>query len=137
GLHQVAAAVCQAEPFHGAFHALGEDGAAEAVQVTLGAEVLLDGEGFVEALRLENHADMLADFRRITLDVEAGDDGVAVGGHHHGGENAEEGGLAAAIRPQQAEDLALLYLEADIREGHTVAVAVGKVLNLDHNPGLS
>ena len=81
-----------------------------AVQVALGAQVLFHGQRFVQALRLEDDADLAADFGGLARHVAAGDHGAALGGHHHGGENAEEGGLAAAIRPQQAEDLALSSL---------------------------
>ena len=59
-LHEVLAAVGQAQALHGAFHALAQYRAAQAVQVALGAQVLLHGERLVQALRLENHAHLPA-----------------------------------------------------------------------------
>ena len=53
GVHQVFTAVFKAQVFHGVLHAVAEGGAAEGVEVTLGAEVLFHGEGFVQALGLE------------------------------------------------------------------------------------
>ena len=116
---------------------LAERGAAESVQVPLRAQILFHGERLVQALRLEHHADRAADRGGVSCHVVPGDFGAALGGHHHGGENAEQGRLAAAIGSQQAEDLSLLHFEADTREGDAVPVAVSEILNCNHNPGLS
>ncbi len=128
-LHQIVAAVGQAQPLHGALHALAQRRAAQPVQVALRAQILFHGERLIQALRLEHHADAAAHCGGFARHIVPGDFGAALGGHHHGGENAEERGFAAAIRSQQAEDLALLHFEADIRERDAVSVAVGQVLN--------
>ena len=127
----------EAEALHGALHAVAQGAAAESVEVALGAQVLFDRECLIEALRLEDDADVTAHRRGVALHVVAGDDGVAIGRHHHGREDAEEGRLAAAVGTEQAEDFALLHFEADVRKRDAVAVTVGKVLDLNHRPGLS
>src|SRR5476651_448404 len=135
--HDVFAAVHQAQTLHGPTHALAQHRAREAVQMALRAQVLFHGEGLVQALRLEDYAYLAPHGARLALHVVAGNDGVAFGGRHHGGENSEERGFAAAVGAQQAEDYTLLHFEADVRKRHAVAVSMRKVLNLDHRPGLS
>src|ERR1039458_7277871 len=117
--------------------ALAEIGAAQSVEVALGAEVFFDGEGFIEALRLEDHAHRSAHGGGVAFHVMPGDDGGAGGGHHHGGEYPEQSGLAAAVRPEQAEDFALFYFETDVRERDAVTIAMGEIFDFDHRPGLS
>jgi hypothetical protein len=127
----------ETQALQGAFHALAQKGAAEAVQMALSAQVFVHGESFVETLRLEDHAHVAAHGGGVALHVVARDDGVALGGHHHGGEDAEEGRFAAAVGTKQAEDLAFFHFETDARESDAVTVSMGKILNLDHRPGLS
>ncbi len=67
--------------------------------MALRAQVFGDGKGFIEALGLEDYADAAAYGGRFAGDVVAGHFGAAAGGRHHGGEDAEEGRLAAAIGP--------------------------------------
>ena len=74
-------------------------GTGQAVQVALGAQVLRDGQGFIEALRLKYHADRAAHGGGIARDIVAGHFGAAAGGHHHGGEDAKERGFPASVRP--------------------------------------
>ncbi len=137
-LHQVLAAVGQPSRSIAFSMRSRRSAPLRAVQVALRAQVLLHGERFVEALRLEHHADVAAHRRRVRAPRRCpASIGAAFGGDHHGGENAEEGGLAAAVRPQQAEDLALFHFEADVRKRDAVTVAMGEILNLDHKPGLS
>src|ERR1035437_8776341 len=136
-IHQVLAAILEAETLHGVRHAIAQGGAAEAVQMPLRAEILFDGEGFIEALGLEDHADRAADGGGVARYVEPGDFGASLGRHHHGAEAAEERTLAAAMRPQETENFSLLYFESDVGKRDTVAVAMGEVLNANHNPGLT
>ncbi len=136
-VHQIFTPIFQAEPLHGILHAAAQCGAAESMQMPLRAEILFDRESLVQALRLEHHADRTADRRGVSGDIVPRDLGATLGGHHHGGKNAEERRLAAAIRPQQSKNLSLFHFKVDTREGNAVPVAVGQVLNCDHNPGLS
>ena len=107
------------------------------MQVALGAQVLGDRQGFIEALRLEHHADRAAHGGGIARDIVPGHFGAATGGRHHGGEDAEERGFPASVRPQQAEDLARLDFEVDIRKRQARSVLMTQVLGENHNPGLS
>ena len=111
--------------------------AGKAVQMALAAQVFGDGQGLVEALRLENHPDGAAHGSGLPGDIVAGNYGAAAGRHHHRGEDAEECGFPASIGPQQAEDLAGFYLEVDIRKGQARPILMSQVFGKNHNPGLS
>ena len=86
-------------------------------------------------------ADAGADFFGLVVDVEAGDPGGAVGGLEDGGEQAQRGGLAGAVRAQEAVDLRGLAAEADVVDGADfpallVAENLGQVLRFNHGcPG--
>jgi hypothetical protein len=49
--------------------------------------------------------------------VGAGNACLAAGGAQQAAQHAEDGGLASAVRPQQAEDLAPAHCEADVVHG--------------------
>ena len=57
------------------------------------------------------------------------------GGGHERGEDAEEGGFAAAVGAEEAEDFAAVDVEGEVVEGDAVAVAVGELVDLDDVPG--
>jgi hypothetical protein len=135
--HNVLAAVGEAQALGGALHPGAQIGALQPVQMALGAQVLLHRQRSIEALALEHHAHAAAHARGVANHVAPGYRGAAPGGDHHGGEYPEQGGLAAAIRSQQAEDFALLHFEADVRERQPVTIAVRQIFNLNHKPGLS
>ena len=109
----------------------------KAVQMALVAQVLGHRQCLIEALRLEHYADCAAHGGGIARDIVTGNFGAAAGGRHHGGEDAEERGFPAAVRPQQAEDLACLDFEVDIRKRQARSVLMAQVLGENHNPGLS
>ncbi len=62
------------------------------------------GEPVVEAGILEDQADGLAHLVLLVDDVEAVQRGPAAGRAGEGAENADGGGLAGAVGPQEAED---------------------------------
>ena len=78
-----------------------EFGAAQAVEVSLMPEIFVGGELGIDALRLEDDADVAAQRSGLANGVEAGDGGAAGGGDHERGKNAEQRGLAAAVRAEQ------------------------------------
>ena len=55
-----------------------------------------------------------------------------LGRRHVAGQDAHRRRLAGAVRAEEAEDLAALDAEADIVDGRDAAVALGEVLNLNH-----
>src|SRR5258708_528395 len=101
-------------------------------------EVLFDGQFLVEAVRLEDNADLTADLIGLAGDVEAGDFHLAGGWKEDGGENFEQSGLAAAVGTQETEDFALGDGKGKLVEGPPFAGAVGEMGDVDdHRPGRS
>jgi hypothetical protein len=52
------------------------------------------------------------------------------------GEHAQRGALARAVRPEEANDLALVDGEAQAFDGDSVTVLLGEILDFDHVGGL-
>src|SRR5206468_4112165 len=75
-------------------------------------------------------------FDWLLEDVEAGHDGFPFGGRHEAGQDPHRGGLAGAIGPEKAEDLAPFYPEADVVDRRHTAVLLGEVLNFNHRTRL-
>src|SRR5262249_2703818 len=73
-----------------------------------------------------------AHLHRVVHDVEAGHAGDAAGGRQVGGEDAHDGRLAGAVVAEQADDLVLLDLEADVVDRHDGAEELAQVLDVDH-----
>jgi hypothetical protein len=99
---------------------------AEVIEAPDHLEVLVAGEVLVDRGVLTCEPDVGAQLGRLGHDVEAGDAGAAPIGLEQRGEDAHGGGLAGAVRPEQAEDGALLRLEVDAVESDDVAVGLGQ-----------
>src|SRR6187549_1679400 len=79
-------------------------------------EVLAHGELKVEARVLEDHAEPAAHLGRLGPEVGAEDADGAFVRMGQGGEDTEQGRLAAAVGPEEAEDLPRHYGKIDPRE---------------------
>ena len=64
-------------------------------------------------------------------DVMAGDRGAARAGTNQRGQHVYRGGLAGAVRTEQAEELAGRDLELELVYGEHLAVAFGQRLRVD------
>ena len=106
---------------------LAQNGAGEAVKMTLMREVLAHPQFFVQARRLEDDPDAAAQGSGIAEQVEPENGGGAAGWPNEGGKDAEESGLAPAVRPEQAEDLTRSDAQGKMIERDTIAVAMGEV----------
>ena len=101
--------------------------------MSLPAQVLLDGELLVQALRLEHDADLAPHRIWLAGDIVPGDRGFARRRRHHGGKDPEDRRLAAAVGPEQSEDLALARLEADPGQRDPLAVAMSQIFGFDNH----
>ena len=106
--------------------------AAEVQQLADEHEVLGAGEVLVDRGVLAGQADGAADLVRLGGDVVPADQGGAGVGLQQGGENADRGGLAGAVRAEDAEDGAFAGGEVDPVEGLGGAEALPEPLGLDH-----
>src|SRR5439155_15083815 len=111
--------------------ARGELGTAQAVEPTVMAEVLLDGELAVDARVLEDDAQPAAHGVRRAPHVVAEDARDASVRGQEGCEDPEERALAAAVRPEEAEQLATRDGERRPGERLAGAEAAAQVYHLD------
>ena len=77
-----------------------------AEEAAVEVEVLPHVERAVEGVGLGHDADQPLGLGRVAHDVDAADEAPARGGDDPGGEHPGGGGLAGAVRSEQAEDLA-------------------------------
>ena len=95
-------------------------------------QVLAHGHLGIERRRLRQVAGAALGLDGLIEDVEAGDDGLAVGRRHVPGEDAHRRRLARAVRPEEAEDFAALDPERHVVDRGDATVAFREVLDLDH-----
>src|SRR5579863_4227184 len=107
---------------------------AQAVEMSLMPKILVCRELDVDALRLKNYADLPPQACWILRRIAAHDGGAPCGREHQSGKNPEEGGLAAAIWTQQAEQFRGTYVEGNAVQSRAVLIAMHQVL--DRNDGL-
>jgi hypothetical protein len=105
----------QLEALENVAGALLRDAGAEPIQASDHVEVLAAGEQLVERRVLAGHAHLLAHRVGMAQDVDAGHRGGSGVGPGQGGEHADRGRLAGAVRAEDAQHLALL--------GHQVEAA--------------
>jgi hypothetical protein len=98
-------------------------------------EIFVGGELGIDALGLEYDADVAAKGSGLADRVEASDHGAAGSRNHERGKNAEESGLAAAVRTEESEEFGGANVERDAVERDAVLVTVHEVVN--GNYGLS
>ena len=113
------------------FDARVQLGAAHAVHASLEHQVLPAGRPPVDPGLLRDVADHAADRARLADDVVAGDLCVALVRSRERDEHAYGRRLAGAVRPEQAEDLALADCERHAVERLHVAVALAKTVDGD------
>ena len=69
----------------------------------------------------------------VGLHVVAADAGGAGGRDHEAGEHPHRGGLAGAVRPEEAEHLAARHVEGDVVDGGEAAESLGQPVDLDQH----
>src|SRR5579883_630635 len=99
------------------------------------AQVLARGEVVVEADRIRQVADPPLDLQRIAHRIEAVHANLAAAHVREAQEHQDRGGLAGAVRPQQAEDLAGTDVEIDAVDGEGTAVPLLETACRDHARG--
>jgi len=103
----------------------------QAVEVPVVAEVLGHRELRVEARALEDHPQAHPHRARLVGQIPAQHPHGSPGRRHEGGEDLEEGRLAASIRPEETKDLSAGYGKGDAGERFPSPVQVTQVLDLD------
>src|SRR6185295_724623 len=124
--------VVDARPLHHRLYALAPLTARHAFDSGDELEILEDAHVGVERRRLGQVPRPAFGLDRLVEDVEAGDNGFALGRRHVAGQYPHRRRLAGAVRAEEAEDLAPLDAEADVLDGGYAAITFREVLDLDH-----
>src|SRR5579875_717867 len=131
GLYAVPDAVEQSDTREHLADPSFKGGAFQPVQVALMSEVFSNREFDVEAARLKDDANLLADPVGFMGNVETLNASGPVCRHHECGEDPEKCGFAAAIRSEQAEDLCRTHLEGKMVQGQPPSVIMSKLRQSD------
>src|ERR1035437_7625260 len=134
--HAVAGAVQQSYTREYLCDSLLEFGAAQPVEMSLMPEIFIGGELGVDALGLEDDADVAAQGAGLANGVQAGDHGAAGSRNHERGKNSEQSGLAAAVRTEKTEEFGGANVERDAVERDAILVAMHEIANGNSNDGL-
>ena len=116
----------QAQQFVDAFLLLLLRGAANAQRI---GDVIADGEMRKQRQRLEHHAE-IALVRRQRRDVLAVEHDGAAGRLLQSGNHAQQCGLAAARRAEQAHERTMRHVELDIVDGGEIAELFGDAVDV-------
>src|SRR6185503_2292945 len=95
--------------------------ALEAIDSAKEADVLIDGEPFVQREALRHVADALLDAFRVAADVDAADGRGAARRRQQAAQHPNRRRLAGAVRAKEAENLALGDVEREVIDGEEVA----------------
>ena len=106
-------------------------GGQHAFQLRHEVEIFPDGHVGIEGRRFRQVAGAPLRFNRLVEDVEAGDNGLALGGRHVAGEDPHRRRLAGAVLSQEPENFAAFDAEGEVVDGRDAAVAFREVLNLN------
>ena len=112
----------EAELIEELFRARDHETLLEVVETANHLEVLRAGEVFVDGGVLAGEADAASDPIGMLDDVDPVHGGGARGGQKDRRQDPDHGGLARAVGPQEAEDLALGNVEGNVVEGSNFAV---------------
>ena len=112
-------------------HALAKTLGSEAVDAAVENEIFGNGEIGIEAEILRHVADIFADGFGVGANVDALDGGVAGRKRKQTGEHFDDGGFAAAVGAEKAEDFAFFDAEADVVHGGEVAEAADQMVGGD------
>ena len=90
-------------------------------------QIFVSGEFGVDTLRLKHDADLAAEAGGILGGIVSHDHGAARGRNHERRKDPEERGLAAAVRPEQAEQFCRTHVEGNAVQRRAVLVAMDQV----------
>ena len=117
---------------HDVVDALPQLGAGKPFELADKFEVLGGAHLRVERRSLRQVADAPLDLQRVLEHVEAGHGGGAIGGREKAREHAHGGGLPGAVRSEEADNLALLYLEGNVVHSGISRVSFGQTCDSNH-----
>src|SRR5579872_407356 len=103
----------------------------QAIKMSLMPKVLSGGQLHVDALRLENHANLSSQIIRVTSDIKTHNRSVPAYRNHQRGEDAKQRGLTAAVGSKQSEKFGVTNVEGCAVESCAVAITMHDILHRD------
>ena len=91
------------------------------------------GQLHIDALGLEDHADLAAQFVGLFRRVKSHDHGAAAARHHQGRKNAEHRGLAAAVGSEQSKQFGVAHVERNAVQRGATVIAMDQILDRDYS----
>ena len=96
-------------------------------------QVLRRRKLYVDALGLEDHANLTAHIVRITGDVKSHDGSAPSDRNHQSGEDAKQRRFPAAIRPQQSEKFGAPNIEGHTVQSRAVTIPMHDIFYRNNN----
>ena len=129
--HWLVTALPQVEQLQALAHAVPDALVPHAVETPAEQQVLPGTQALVEGGFLEHQADARAYRHRLGEGVVPGYAHLALVRAYQGAEDMDTGGLAGAVRPEQAIELPLAQFQVQLRHGGARAVMLADVLGED------
>src|ERR1035437_3043596 len=126
--HAVAGAVQQSYTREYLCDSLLELGTTQAVEVSLMPEIFIRGELGIDALGLEDDANVAAPRSGLANRVQPSDHGAAGSRDHERGKNSEQSSLAAAVWTEETEEFGGANVERDAVERDAILVAMHEIV---------
>src|SRR5215831_17952022 len=111
------------------FHSPLQCATTQPIKMALMPQVLVGGQLWIDALRLEHNTDLTSELRRFLRSIASQHNGVASSGNHQSRKNPEQRRLAAAVRAQQSEELRWTYVERNAVQRSAILVFMNEILN--------
>ena len=113
--------------------ALFQSRAAKTVKMSLVPEIFIGGQFQIDALRLEDDADMPAERSRLANRIQSDNCGAPRTRHHQGRKNPEESSLSAAVRAEQPKQFRGTNVKGNSVERGSILIAVYQVPNCNYS----
>ena len=115
--------------------ARGAAGVGHAIEPGDEFQILAHRQILVQRKALRHVADLALDLVGVAADIVAQTRSLAAVGRQQAAQHADGGGLAAAVRPEKAVDLAALDLHREVMHHLAAAERFGQAANVDRDIG--
>jgi hypothetical protein len=129
--HQPVCAVREFRPLQTLRDNGGHPPRPDAIEHGVELKIFARGQPVVQGRFLKDHTHEVADGRRLTHHITAGDPSRSRGRPEHGGEHKVRGGFARPVRSEKPEQFTRSHLERDALDGPKISEAARKAVALE------
>jgi len=134
GFNQLSGAIRKTHRGQELMDPMGEGSSPQAVEMSLVAKVLHDGQFLIQAGGLKDDADTPSNPMRLPDDIQIEDLSPASCRKQEGREDLEDGGFPPTVGAQESKNLTTGYRKGYPCKGLSVTVNVPEVFHLDSGP---